>query len=227
MKNNSVHNENLDDSYDREDNYALDDTLAGRVVQAGFAGAALSLPDYVKKPKALITTYILLLGSFAGLVGYLNAIDEEEEASPQPPAESSVSLWQLIAGLGAIGGLKILGLRKLAQALYRRGGKKPWAIFGGIGAGVVFAASEYAARRGQYHLSTLGIMSGTGVFDLDSLRDRKNRERRKRADSSRHGRVGGEDHDDHVDPETTVYLRREPLTVILQVSNIRDDAEVH
>lgn len=70
-------------------------------------------------------------------------------------------------------------------------------------------------------------MSGTGVFDLDSLRDRKNRERRKRADSSRHGRVGGEDHDDHVDPETTVYLRREPLTVILQVSNIRDDAEVH
>ena len=56
MENNSVHNENLDDSYDREDNYALDDTLAGRVVQAGFAGAALSLPDYVKKPKALITS---------------------------------------------------------------------------------------------------------------------------------------------------------------------------
>lgn len=73
----------------------------------------------------------------------------EEEASPQPPAESSVSLWQLIAGLGAIGGLKILGLRKLAQALYRRGVKKPWSIFGGIGAAVVFAASEYAARRGQ------------------------------------------------------------------------------
>ena len=149
MENNSVLNENLDDSYDRVDNYALDDTLAGRVVQAGFAGAALSLPDYVKKPKALITSYILLLGSFAGLVGYLNAIDEEEEASPQPPAESSVSLWQLIAGLGAIGGLKILGLRKLAQALYRRGVKKPWSIFGGIGAAVVFAASEYAARRGQ------------------------------------------------------------------------------
>ena len=82
-------------------------------------------------------------------MGYLNAIDEEEEASPQPPAESSVSLWQLIAGLGAIGGLKILGLRKLAQALYRRGVKKPWSIFGGIGAAVVFAASEYAARRGQ------------------------------------------------------------------------------
>lgn len=149
MENNSVHNENLDDSYDRVDNYALDDTLAGRVVQAGFAGVALCLPDYVKKPKALITSYILLLGSFAGLVGYLNAIDEEEEASPQPPAESSVSLWQLIAGLGAIGGLKILGLRKLAQALYRRGVKKPWSIFGGIGAAVVFAASEYAARRGQ------------------------------------------------------------------------------
>ena len=70
-------------------------------------------------------------------------------------------------------------------------------------------------------------MSGTGVFDLDSLRDRKNRQRAKRADSSRDGHVGGQEHEDNVDTDTTVHLRREPLTVILQVSNIRDDAEVH
>lgn len=56
-------------------------------------------------------------------------------------------------------------------------------------------------------------MSGTGVFDLDSLRDRKNRERE-----------GREIHDD---TDKTVQLRRESLTVILQVSNVRDDAEVH
>ena len=141
-------NESFNSADKKEDNYALDDTLAGRVVQAGFAGAALSLPDYIKNPKALITSYILLLGSFTGLVGYLNAVDEEEDTTPEPPAESSLPLWQLIAGLSIIAVLKVLGLRKLAKALTKRGVKKPWSIFGGVGAGVVFAASEYAARRG-------------------------------------------------------------------------------
>lgn len=142
-------NESFNNADIKEDNYALDDTLAGRVVQAGFAGVALSLPDYIKNPKALITSYILLLGSFTGLVGYLNAIDEDEDTTPEPPAESSLPLWQLIAGLGTIAVLKVLGLRKLAKALTKRGVKKPWSIFGGVGAGVVFAASEYGARRGQ------------------------------------------------------------------------------
>ena len=141
-------NETFNSNDIQEDNYALDDTLAGRVVQAGFAGAALSLPDYIKNPTALITSYILLLGSFTGLVGYLNAIDEEEDTTPEPPTESSLPLWQLIAGLSIIAVLKVLGLRKLAKALTKRGVKKPWSIFGGAGAGVVFAASEYAARRG-------------------------------------------------------------------------------
>lgn len=142
-------NESFNNADKKEDNYALDDTSAGRVVQAGFAGVALSLPDYIKNPKALITSYILLLGSFAGLVGYLNAIDEDEATTPEPPAESSLPLWQLIAGLSIIAVLKVLGLRKLAKALTKRGVKKPWSIFGGVGAGVVFAASEYGARRGQ------------------------------------------------------------------------------
>src|SRR5699024_2140866 len=70
-------------------------------------------------------------------------------------------------------------------------------------------------------------MSGTGVFDLDSLRDRRKRERKKLADSTPDGHTGGEEHEENVDTDTTVHLRREPLTVILQVSNIRDDAEVH
>lgn len=130
------------------DNYALDDTLAGRVVQAGFVGAALSFPDYIKNPKALVTTYILTLASFTGLVGYLNAIDEDEEHSPQPPEESTFPLWQLIAGLGVAVVLKVLGLRKLAKVLRKQGVKKPWTIFGGIGSVLVFAGSEYAARRG-------------------------------------------------------------------------------
>lgn len=67
-------------------------------------------------------------------------------------------------------------------------------------------------------------MSGTGVFDLDSLRDRKNRERSKQTDPRNQVHKGGEIHDD---ADTTVQLRRESLTVILQVSNVRDDAEVH
>ena len=141
-------NESFNSADKKEDNYALDDTLAGRVVQAGFAGAALSLPDYIKDPKSLITSYILLLGSFTGLVGYLNAIDEDEATTPEPPAGSSLPLWQLIAGLGTLAVLKVPGLRKLAKTLTKRGVKKPWSIFGGVGAGVVFAASEYGARRG-------------------------------------------------------------------------------
>lgn len=130
-----------------EDNYGLDDTLAGRVVQAGFAGAALSFPDYIKKPTPLIVTYLVTLASFTGLVGYLNAIDEDEEITPEPPAESNISLWQIIAGLSVLGVLKVAGLRGLAKALRKRGVKKPWTLFGGLGAATVFAASEYAARR--------------------------------------------------------------------------------
>src|SRR5690625_4879743 len=70
-------------------------------------------------------------------------------------------------------------------------------------------------------------MSGTGVFDLDSLRDRRKRERKKLADSTPDGHTGGEEHEVLADTDPTVHLRREPRTVILQVSNIRDDAEVH
>ena len=150
MTNNSVNSDATSSTVNEEvdyevDNYALDDTLAGRVVQAGFVGAALSFPDYIKNSKALVTTYILTLASFTGLVGYLNAIDEH---SPQPPEESTFPLWQLIAGLSVAGVLKILGLCKLAKALRKQGVKKPWSIFGGLGAVLVFAGSEYAARRG-------------------------------------------------------------------------------
>ena len=149
MTNNTENVDAVNNAVEGEvDNYALDDTLAGRVVQAGFAGAALSFPDYIKNPKALVTTYILTLASFTGLVGYLNAIDEDEEHSPEIPEESTFPLWQLIAGLGVAVVLKVLGLRKLAKALRKQGVKKPWTIFGGIGSVLVFAGSEYAARRG-------------------------------------------------------------------------------
>ena len=155
MTNNSVNPDNVDaatsavnDEVENEvDNYALDDTLAGRVVQAGFVGAALSFPDYISKPKSLAATYILTLASFTGLVGYLNAIDEDEEHTPEAPGESTFPLWQLVAGLSVAGVLKVLGLRKLAKALRKQGVKRPWTVFGGIGSVLVFVGSEYAARR--------------------------------------------------------------------------------
>src|SRR5699024_10423496 len=70
-------------------------------------------------------------------------------------------------------------------------------------------------------------MSGTGVFDLDSLRDRKNRQRAKRAESSRDGHVGGQEHEENNYIDKTVYLRCKRLTIIIEVSNNRDDAEIH
>ena len=139
-------NDSVNTEYVEEDNYALDDTLAGRVVQAGFVGTALSFPDYIKKPGSLIATYVLTLASFTGLVGYLNAIDEDEEHSPQVPEESTFPLWQLIAGVAVGGTLKIFGMRKLAKFLRKKGMKKPWTLFGGIGAVLVFIARECAAR---------------------------------------------------------------------------------
>lgn len=72
----------------RVDNYALDDTLAGRITQSAAAGLMLSFPDWIKNKTALSITYVFSFIGFGALVAITNAQREDEEPqAEQPPVE--------------------------------------------------------------------------------------------------------------------------------------------
>lgn len=74
----------------RVDNYALDDTLAGRITQSAAAGLMLSFPDWIKNKTALSITYVFSFIGFGALVAITNAQREDEEPqAEQPPVEQS------------------------------------------------------------------------------------------------------------------------------------------
>lgn len=79
------------------DYYSLDDTLAGRVAQAGLVGTAVALPDYVRSgPARALATGAVLVGG-AALVAVLNSFDED------PANDPAVMVDQLRRSIGAIG----------------------------------------------------------------------------------------------------------------------------
>ena len=69
------------------DNYALDDTLAGRITQAAAQGIVTSYPDWIKSKKGLITAYVLSTIGFGALVAYTNAQAEEDGDEPRSPQD--------------------------------------------------------------------------------------------------------------------------------------------
>ena len=69
----------------RQDNYALDDTLAGRITQAAAVGIATSYPDWIKSKSGLITAYTLSFFGFGALVAYTNAHAEQDGDEPRSP----------------------------------------------------------------------------------------------------------------------------------------------
>ncbi|AJK67799.1 hypothetical protein [Corynebacterium marinum] len=83
------------------DYYSLDDTLAGRIAQAGMVGTAVALPDYFSsRPlRALVTAAIGLGG--AGLVAVLNSFDDDLGNDPAVMAEQ---LRTSIGGIGSVPG---------------------------------------------------------------------------------------------------------------------------
>lgn len=79
------------------DYYSLDDTLAGRIAQAGMVGTAVALPDYIRSGplRALVTAGIGVGG--AALVAVLNSFDEDPDNDP------AVMFDQLRRSIGDIG----------------------------------------------------------------------------------------------------------------------------
>ncbi|QGU03512.1 hypothetical protein [Corynebacterium comes] len=79
------------------DYYSLDDTLAGRIAQAGMVGTAVALPDYLSsRPlRALVTAGIGVGG--AALVAVLNSFDEDPDNDP------ALMVDQLRRSIGDIG----------------------------------------------------------------------------------------------------------------------------
>ena len=83
----------------RQDNYALDDTLAGRITQAAAVGIATSYPDWIKSKGGLITAYTLSFFGFGALVAYTNAHaeqDGDEPRSPQDGSDQGLKPWAIL-----------------------------------------------------------------------------------------------------------------------------------
>lgn len=133
------------------DNYALDDTLAGRIAQSAIIGVVTSYPDWIKNRTVLIGSYALSAAGFLGLVGYLNAQDEEDEDFGQVPDDApTLPAWSIAAGVAvfALGAaLDIAVTRRVAGWLRKRGVTKPWTLLGATGAALTFVVSEAEARQ--------------------------------------------------------------------------------
>ena len=139
------------DNTGNTDNYALDDTLAGRIAQSAIIGAVTAYPDWIKNRTVLIGAYALSAAGFLGLVGYLNAQDEDDEEFGQVPDDATtLPAWFIVAGVAvfALGAaLDIAVTRRVAGWLRKRGVTKSWTLLGVIGAGLTFVVSEAEARE--------------------------------------------------------------------------------
>lgn len=148
----------------RVDNYALDDTLAGRITQSAAAGLMLSFPDWIKNKTALGITYVFSFIGFGALVAITNAQREDEELqAEQPPVEQSqaeqsqaeqndsdLKQWAVFAAvilLFVLGGfINVKVSQAVVKRLRKRGLSKPWTAWGAIAAAFVFLVSELEAR---------------------------------------------------------------------------------
>lgn len=143
----------------KTDNYALDDTLAGRIVQSVAVAIVTSLPDWFERRSVLIAAYIGSLLGFGALVAVVNAYDEEDGEEPETPEQSEAELadgdvseprqiprWvPLFVAL-----LIILDIRlniAIARRLRKAGITKPWSLLGAIAGVLAFLASESEARK--------------------------------------------------------------------------------
>lgn len=134
------------------DYYSLDDTLAGRLVQAALAAKFLAVPDYASTRGRQWGLRAALLAAGAGLVAYLNAAEEDPEDEPDayaPPeqAASPAATWAVIGGVGA-GSVALLATEdRAARWLGRRGVRRPHTVLGALVGAAVFAGSEIEHRR--------------------------------------------------------------------------------
>lgn len=133
----------------RVDNYALDDTLAGRITQSAAAGLMLSFPDWIKNKTALSITYVFSFIGFGALVAITNAQREDEEPQAEQN-DSDLKHWAVFAAvilLFVLGGfINVKVSQVVVKRLRKRGLSKPWTAWGAIAAAFVFLVSELEAR---------------------------------------------------------------------------------
>ena len=134
------------------DSYALDDTLAGRVIQALGVASCVAVPDVVKGRWPIAGARVGVLAVTVVTAGLANSVVEsEEELQIDVVGEeaSPLSTWAIISGAAAaLGGLAAVEGR-LASWLRKKGRKRPHTLLGAvIGAGV-FALSEREYRKSQ------------------------------------------------------------------------------
>ena len=141
---------------ERIDYNALDNTTGGRLIQAAFAVAFTAVPDYAQSTPARVASWGGISAAFAGAVAAFNAFDEDPRndltarVENTPETGSPAKTWGLLlGGLALLVGstrLSIAVQSKLADALRRRGAKRPNTVLGLIGGALIFAGSEAEAR---------------------------------------------------------------------------------
>ena len=139
-----------------QDNYALDDTPAGRLAQAAAVGIATAYPDWISSRRGLIFAYVLSFFGFGALVAYANAQAEEEESvepgafdpatGSQAPRAWAVAVAALLIGVLGTWASSALS-RRVARGLRKRGVRRPWTVLGAVAAAVVYLSSELEAKR--------------------------------------------------------------------------------
>ena len=135
----------------KTDNYALDDTLAGRITQAAAVGIMTAFPDWIKNKTALVCAYILSFLGFGALVAITNAESHEDRPEPELPDVPAWAIPVAFAILVLGGWLNIKIQQGIVSFTRRRGVSKPWTLWGAIGAALTFLFSELEAREHAAH----------------------------------------------------------------------------
>ena len=131
----------------KQDNYALDDTLAGRITQAAAVGIMTSFPDWIKNKTALVFAYVLSFLGFGALVAITNAESHEDRPEPETP---DVPVWAIPVAFAILvlgGWIAVKTEHSVVRFIRRRGAAKPWTVWGGISAAIVLILSELEARE--------------------------------------------------------------------------------
>lgn len=137
---------------------ALDNTTAGRAIQAGFVGALYAVNDFTESQKAQTGAIIALLAGYVATIGAFNAFDEDPRndltasiSRDSDKVASPAKTWGLfggvLAGLGVGTYIHVRFHSWLGRTLRKKGISHPHTSMGVIIALAVFAATEVMAKK--------------------------------------------------------------------------------
>ncbi|WIM67869.1 hypothetical protein QP027_00225 [Corynebacterium breve] len=151
----------LDETEDRIDYNALDNTTGGRALQAGFLAAIVAVPDYVaSRAGRWATTASLIVANLVAVAAF-NAFDEDPRNDfsavlDRDEAEESIEVASVAKTWATVGlllvllvGSVVLGFRfqnMVTNALRKRGCTRPNTALGLTLATLYFAGEEAKAR---------------------------------------------------------------------------------